>query len=147
MKISPATPNVAAFVVVRKNQKVAFVLRAHGIWMSGNYGLPSGKVEETESFKQCALREAKEEIGITVKPSDLIYLHTLHRQSEDSEWVDVIFEATKWQGEPYNAEPNVHAELAWLDPSNLPDNVVPPVRYALEQIAKGKQYSEYGWED
>ena|SRR3990167_5704611 len=149
MKYTSATPYIASFVIIKKNNKIAFVLRSKTEWMNGYYGLPSGKVEKGESFTACALREAKEEIGINIDPKDLTYVHTVHRHEPSSfavEWVDVYFEATSWIGEPKNAELHKHSELAWLDPGNLPDNIVPSVRFALEQIKQGKIYSEYGWE-
>ncbi len=40
---------------------------------------------------------------------------------------------------------NKSEELKWLDLSNLPENVVPSQRAALEHVVKGISYSEYGW--
>ena len=113
--------------------------------MNGYYGLPSGKVENGETYMQAAVREAKEEAGVEIKLKDLRYLHVTHRQEPEMTWVDVYFEAKKWQGEPFNAEPNVHEKLDWLDPNNLPKNVVLSVRFVFEQIQAGNTYAEFGW--
>lgn len=145
MKYDSATPYIAAHVILRQDDKIAFVLRQNTNWGDGFYGLLSGKVDHGESYLGAAVREAKEEAGVKIEPSNLKYVLTAHRQSDDSVWVDVVFEATKWQGEAHNAEPDKHSELAWLDPDNLPDNVVPPIRFYLEQIAAGQHYAEYGW--
>ncbi len=117
--------------------------------MNNYYGLPSGKVEKAESFVHAAIREGKEEVGITVATENLTFVHAMHRYtaSESMEWVDVFFEAVRYDGEPYNAEPDVHGELVWFDPANLPENVIPNVKFALEQIAAGHTYSEFGWDD
>lgn len=118
--------------------------------MNGFYGLPSGKVEINESFTECAIREAKEEVGAKIMASDLTPVLTMHRANRGDHapyWVDLFFEVNKWEGELYNAEPDVHSELAWLDLNNLPDNIVPPVVSALEAIKAGKTYAEYGWEN
>lgn len=144
MNYNTATPYVASYVLVKKGGKVAFVLRSNTSWMNNYYGLPSGKVEKDESYLQAAVREAHEEIGIKVTPENLKFVHVMHRR-EGSDWVDVFFEATNWEGEPVNAEPHMHGELAWLDMPNLPKNVIPSVRFALEQINQGKYFSEYGW--
>lgn len=40
------TPYTAVYLVFRKNNKVAFVLRSNTDWMEGYYGLPAGKVEK-----------------------------------------------------------------------------------------------------
>ncbi len=140
-------PYLACFVILRRGTTVAFVLREHTTWMNGYYGPPAGKVEENESYTAGAIREAKEEAGITIDPKDLVYAHTMHRHSGgDMDWVDIYFEVTKWEGEPMNAEPDKHSELVWLDMKNLPDTIVPPVLAALEAVERGEQYSEYGWD-
>lgn len=146
MKYDIATPYTAAHIILHKDGKIAFLLRQNTSWSDGYYGLLSGKVDHGESYLVTAVREAKEEAGIDIKPSDLTHVLTAHRQS-DALWVDVVFEATTWRGEAYNAEPDKHVELVWLDPNALPDNVVPPIRFYLEQIAAGRPYAEYGWED
>lgn len=140
-------PYVAAFVIIRKNNQVAFVLRENTGWMNNYYGLPSGKVEKNESFSRGAIREALEEVGVTVDIKDLKYIHTMHRHNQDMDWVDVYFEVKKWKGEVINAEPHMHSEVAWLDITKLPDTVIPSVKAALEAIIDGKSYSEYGWEE
>lgn len=135
-------------MLVRQGDKAAFVLRAQTKWMNGYYGLPSGKVEKGEAFTAAAVREAREEIGIRVKPADLKPLLTVHRYEPSSfapDWVDVYFEASRWSGTPRNAEAHRHSELAWLDLNTLPDNIVPAVRFGLKLIQEGTSYGEYGW--
>ena len=144
-----ASPYIACFVMVRRENKVAMVLRKNTGWMDGYYGLPAGKVEWQEAYIKAAVREAKEEAGITIDALDLHFVHVAHRHSDDGvefmDWVDVYFEASKWSGEPYNAEPDKSERLEWLELNNLPKNVVPSQRDALDRIAKGEFYSEYGW--
>ncbi len=148
MSYDTAQPYIASYVIFRKDNKIAFVLRENTDWMSGYYGLPSGKVEKGEAFSAAAIRESKEEVGVTVDPTSLQHVLTVHRNepsSKAAEWLDIYFEAKKWDGELYNAEPHVHSELTWLDLSNLPENVIPSVRASLEALQSGKNYFEYGW--
>lgn len=145
MKYDTATPYTASYVVLRKGDKVAFVLRSNTAWMNSHYGLPSGKVEVGESFRVAAIREGKEEVGVTIKPENLRPVLTVHRNDDDSYWVDQYFEVVDWEGEAHNAEPHMHSEVAWLDLNNLPDNIIPSVRRALEQITTGNSYFEEGW--
>jgi 8-oxo-dGTP diphosphatase len=151
MSYETERPYIASYVILRNDNKIAFVLRTNTSWMNGHYGLPAGKVEKGETFTAAVIREAKEEVGIGIKPEDIKPLLTLQRFEpgglDTSSWVDICFEATKWSGQPYNAEPTVHGEFVWLDPSNLPDNMVPSVKFILEQIEAGNTYAEYGWDN
>ncbi|HET8709228.1 MAG TPA: NUDIX domain-containing protein [Candidatus Saccharimonadales bacterium] len=140
-----ATSNSSAYVLFRNGSLLAFVKRAKTGWMDNHYGLPSGRVDEGESFTQAAIREAKEEVGVMIQAEDLVPVLTWQRHYTDGDWVDVIFEALKWEGELINAEPHLHSEVTWLDSANLPDNVIPEIKFALDKIAAGKTYAEYGW--
>ena len=146
------TPFAASYVIVKNDEGLmAFVLRENTSWMNGYYSLPAGKTEKRESFRACAAREAKEEIGISVEPSDLKHAITVHRYSisddaPDTEWIDILFEVIKYSGTVRNAEPHIHSEVAWLDPRNLPVNVIPPLKATVEALARGERYFEYGYE-
>jgi 8-oxo-dGTP diphosphatase len=146
-----ARPATACFVLLKKGDSIAMILRKNTGWMDNHWGLPAGKGEWFEPFSLGATREALEESGVRIKPSDLRFVHMAHRHGEDVisntflDWVDVYFVADEWEGEPHNAEPEKSERLEWLDLTNLPENIVPPQHAALLEIAKGNFYSEYGW--
>lgn len=144
-----ARPYVAAFVIFRnKDGQVAFLLRENTNWMNGHYGLPAGKVEDEESIEAAAIREAKEEVGIDLRPENLEHKLSVYRIAHGEDrgtWLDVLFEAKGWEGELINAEPHVHSELAWFHPQELPKNTTPYIPFFFEQIAAGNRYAEYGW--
>lgn len=148
-KYDTARPYTACFAILMQDNKVAMVLRKNTNYMDGYYGLPAGKLEYHESFTQGAIREAKEEAGVVIKPEDMRVVHVVHRQARYEnkfmDWVDVYFAVDKWKGEPHNAEPEKAERLDWLNINDLPENIVPPQRAALTEIAKGNTYSEYGW--
>lgn len=135
--------------MLRKGNKAAFLLRSGTDWMNDHYGLVAGKVEEGESYTAAAVREGKEEAGVTIKVEDLKPVLVAHRNSPGHApfWVDVVFEVTKWQGTPHNAEPHMHSELTWFGLKHLPTNLIPAVRFFIEQIQKGELFVEYGWDD
>jgi 8-oxo-dGTP pyrophosphatase MutT (NUDIX family) len=147
VKYDTARPFAASFVLLRRGNKVAFVLRSNTDWMNNHYGLVAGKVEKDETFVEAAVREAKEEAGVTVSPENLKHVLTCYRKAEDETeaWIDIIFEASAWDGEPFNAEPAKHSSLEWLDLDNLPENMIPVSHFYFENIKAGNTFCEYGW--
>lgn len=148
-----ATPYAASYLIFRQAKKIAFLLRDNTPWMNGYYSLPSGKVDKkgkngSESFISAGIHEGQEEVGAEIKPADLKHVLTMHRNASDQDmtWVDVFFEVTAWEGELYNAEPQYHKSLDFFDPGQLPENVIPSIRFALDAIAAGQTYAQYGWE-
>lgn len=133
-------------VILRKGNEVLFLLRKNTGWQDGLYGLPAGHVEAGENFRQAACREAKEEIGVDLKPDQLKHKLTFHQVDErGGVRVGVYFEVTDWSGEPYNAEPDKHSKMAWFDINSLPEEVIETTRLKFDQIKNGAQYVEYGW--
>ncbi len=150
MSYNTSRPYLSAFMLLRRRDgKVALILRTKTDWMNGYYGLPAGKVEIGERAQAGAVREAKEEVGVIVQEKDIRLVHTCHRYADDDTlaWLDVIFEAEVWEGEPKNNEPHKHGELKWVDPTHPPDNTVPAIKHYLNQIAADNHYSEFGWEE
>ncbi len=149
MSYDTQRPHIASYVIFKNEEgKVAFVLRSNTSWMNNFYSLPSGKIETDESALKAAIREAKEEVGVSIKEKDLRHLLTTHRKNEGDhapEWIDIYFEASAWQGELYNAEPEMHSKLEWLDPDNLPNNTVDNVKADFRAIKEGRTYNEFGW--
>lgn len=145
MKDEAVSHYIDSSMILRRDGLIAFVLRQNTSWMKDYYSLPAGRVNPNETYLKAAIREASEEAGVTVSPENIRFVHVMHRR-EGTDWVSVFFEAGEWEGEAYNAEPHMHASLDWLDPNNLPENMVPSIRFAVEQIEKENYYSEFGWD-
>lgn len=141
----------AVYLVLRRDGQVLLLKRANTGYKDGMYSLPAGHVDGGEPAIQAAIREAKEEIALELKPADLRLAHTLHRlvggsdRSGPHERFDLFFAVSDWQGEPENVEPHKCDGLRWADLDNLPDDVIPEVRQALEMISGGVAYSDFGF--
>lgn len=113
--------------------------------MDGHYSLPAGRVEDGETFAQAAVREAYEEVGVTLDPGDLRLAHVLHACTHGEIWTGHYFEVTRWQGHPTIREPVKHDQPCWVHLDDLPEATVPYVRGVLTAMREGRTYSEYGW--
>jgi 8-oxo-dGTP pyrophosphatase MutT (NUDIX family) len=132
-------------VIIRKNNKILFVLRQNTGWSDGMYCMPSGHVEDGEKFTTAAVREALEEVGVTIE--DMHPVHVTQRISTGNDVrFGLFFEATKWSGIPKNMEPERHGKIAWFAADNLPyADIVQFQVDALKAIHEGNIYSELGW--
>ncbi len=135
----------SSYLVLIKDGKVLLGRRCNTGYEDGKYGLPAGHGEKNESFTQTVIREVKEEIGIDLKPEDLKVIHVMHRYGgENNERVDAFFTAEKYGGEITNMEPEKCDELSWHDLNNLPENIIPYIKIAIENIKNKVFYSELG---
>jgi 8-oxo-dGTP pyrophosphatase MutT (NUDIX family) len=82
-----------------------------------HWDLPSGKADKGESVTVAAARELKEETGLTVDPAALKIAGIIHGAwgvEAPNGFLTVIFAARAWDGEPVNAEPRKHTQVAWF---------------------------------
>jgi 8-oxo-dGTP diphosphatase len=141
-------------LVLKKADKILLYRRniPHKIAF-GSFALPGGTVENDETVKQAACREAAEELGISINEKDITIVHVLRlREKYDSATQatqQILFlyfaEINVWIGEPQNLEPHKHSDLTWFARDNLPKNLFPLNEQALGNIENGVFYAEHGW--
>jgi 8-oxo-dGTP diphosphatase len=110
----------------------------------GAYHVPSGHLEAGESVVSALIREAKEEVGVTITEEDVEFSHVMHNSSSGGR-VAFFFTVRSWDGTPENREPEKCSELVWFALDALPDHLIDYCRVALQHIAAGKPFSVYGW--
>ena len=135
---------ISVYILFVREEEILLLRRRNTGYEDGNYSLVAGHVEDGESVTCAALREAGEEAGVSIEPSDLVLKTTMHRRQTD-ERVDFFFEPKHWQGESVNTEPDKCDDLQWFPLNALPENTIPYIRQAIECYQKGIFYSEFGW--
>lgn len=145
----------ASYLALIKNNKILLQRRSNTGFMDGKYSLPAGHVEKGETFTQCVIREIKEEIGIDLNSQDLKVVHVMQRDSRIdypqgviegvNERIDIFFTAEKWTGNIEIKEPHKCDDLSWFELNNLPENIIPYIKQAIDYIKNNTFYSESGW--
>jgi 8-oxo-dGTP pyrophosphatase MutT (NUDIX family) len=140
-------PYAAAYLMLIKDGQVLLLRRFNTGYQDGNYSLVAGHLDGGETAKQCIIREANEEAGIMISPKNLDVVHLMHRFNPDREYFDIYLRAEKWTGNIMNMEPKKCDELKWYSMDGLPNNILPEIKLALENINKNIHYSEFGWQN
>ncbi len=138
-------PNFVLLILINAQQEVLLLRRINTPFCNNCYSLPGGQIELHESATQAIIREAKNSLGIIIDPASLQFAHCMSRKCNEPEFISCFFSTTQWSNMLINAEPSRHDELRWFSIDNLPENIVPAHRQALELIAQNIHYSEHGW--
>jgi len=153
---------VDVHLVINRDEKILMLRRANTSYADGQLCLPSGHLEPGESVVQAAVRETREEVGIVLDLADVRFAHVAHRHDPDGrDRVGFFFAAQHWRGEPVNAEPHKCTELVWVDPDDLPEDVVryqaavlelfglegPALRSPVREGPDTPVFSLHGWPD
>jgi 8-oxo-dGTP diphosphatase len=134
---------ISSYVIFQKDDRVLLSRRFNTGYRDGEYSLPAGHIEEGEFATTAAMREAQEEVNVTLNPEKLLPAHIMHRHCGDHERIDFFFVTQQWNGEFTNNEPEKCDDLAWFSVNQLPPNIVPYIRTALEQYQQGHFFSEF----
>jgi ADP-ribose pyrophosphatase YjhB (NUDIX family) len=139
-------PHVGVHLILTNGEKVLLLRRANTGFADGSWSVPGGCLDEGETLPAAAIREAREETGITIDPADLAFTHVCHHADPDGQArVGVFFTTVRWTGEPVNAEPGKCSEIAWHDLSDLPDDIVGYIRAGLRAHTRNDAFSLDGW--
>lgn len=132
-------------VLFYRNEEVLLLKRQNTGFQDGNWSVVAGRMDGGEEVIAAAIREAEEEAGVVIKPTDIEIIGVMHRKNTTSEWVDFFLNVHSWQGEITNKEPEKCEQLKWFHLKELPDNMVTYIRLALEKKQQGLWFESIGW--
>jgi 8-oxo-dGTP diphosphatase len=137
----------AVALILEHDNKILFIHRGKVKINPDCWSIVAGHIDEGESAIQAMVREAYEEIGITIDPANLTLVHTSYAyQPAYGEIMSLYFTCNRWDGEIINKEPHKHVELSWFPKSTLPQPMIEHVAYSLTKLFEGHSFSEWGWE-
>jgi 8-oxo-dGTP diphosphatase len=99
---------------------------------AGCWSIVGGKLDYLESLEQCAIREAREEVGVDIAVQSLLCVTEHRLPNEHQHWISPAFVAQILGGYPSNCEPDKTREVRWFPIDDLPPNLTITARNAIE---------------
>lgn len=134
--------HLSVALIIIKDNKVLLMKRCNTGYMDGMYSLVGGHVEENESLKEAVVRETKEELGIDINEDDLKYVCIIRKIKAD-DYINTFFITDKYLGNPKIMEEDKCDDIKWFDINNLPKNMIPADKRAIENYFNKIYFDEY----
>lgn len=107
---------IATAALVRDGRVLMVHRRPERRWYPDCWDLAGGHVEAGESAEQAVIRECAEELGVRIHDPRPVPM-TINNPTIEMH----AFVVERWDGEPVNAAPDEHDQLAWFGPSEVAD--------------------------
>jgi 8-oxo-dGTP diphosphatase len=135
----PDAPLVGVGAIIIEDGRVLLVKRGHAP-LAGEWSIPGGVLEVGETLREAAIREAREETCLTVKPAELlgVYDRVLRDEAQRTlyHYVLIDFLCRRVSGEAQAA--GDAAEVRWYTPAEagalkLPEDTAEVIRLGFEK--------------
>jgi 8-oxo-dGTP pyrophosphatase MutT (NUDIX family) len=133
---------VTVHLLFFRGDQVLLLRRFNTGYQDGKYSVPAGHLDGGETVMAAAAREAAEETGVQIERDSLIFSSVMHR-IEDEERVDFFLHVHGWEGEPHNTEPDKCDDLRWVNINELPNNIIPYVKQAIQNHRNEIRFDEF----
>jgi 8-oxo-dGTP diphosphatase len=125
-------PVRVAAAVIRRGGRVLLTRRPPGGPLGLQWEFPGGKIEPDETVAEALVRELREELGIAVRPLDV--LEVVRHEYPHGLSVEIHFVRCETGTTAFEAGPGVH-EVRWVAPGELaPDEVLAADRDFLARL-------------
>lgn len=133
----------AIYLIIKNEEGKILLQRRQGtkLW-PGFLALPAGHVDENENVYEAAIREAREELSITIDENDISDVFVVNRRNKSlAPYFDVYFEISAYEGEIKINEPEKCSEIKWCDINALPQDMIDFEIEAIKNRQKNIKFS------
>mmetsp|Transcript_33322 Transcript_33322/g.79021 ORF Transcript_33322/g.79021 Transcript_33322/m.79021 type:complete len:165 (+) Transcript_33322:91-585(+) len=109
-------PKLLTLVIVQDGSRILLGKKKRGFG-EGYFNGFGGKVEPGEKVSQAALRELKEEAGISAKDLELRGVLTFNFDDKPQPWEVHVFRVSHWSGQPAESDEMIPQ---WFHSSSIP---------------------------
>ena len=131
------------YLIINNSEGKILLQRRQGtkLW-PGFLALPAGHIDEGENAYEAAIREASEELGITICESDIDDTFVVNRINKSLlPYYDVYFVLKGFDGTISIKEPEKCSELVWADIYNLPEDMIDYEKESIINNLNGIKFS------
>ena len=102
---------------------------------AGSWSIVGGKLDFLEPLEKCAIREAREEVGVEIAIDALLCITDHRLPLEGQHWVSPAFLGHILSGQAKNCEPQKTTDVRWFALGELPANLTMTARNAISAYA------------
>lgn len=126
----------ATLVFVFRDDELLLINKKTGLG-KGKVNMPGGKVDPGETPEECAVRECREEVGITVSGLEYCGMHKF--QFVDGYSIQVwVYRTREFEGRPHETR---EADPMWVRQDEVPyDEMWEDDRFWLPMVVRGERF-------
>lgn len=137
--------NLHTVALLCANDEILLARRHNTDFASGLYSMVGGKVEHGKTAREAVRCTVQEKTGLDIPEEAFELVHVFHRDGQGEILVALCFKADITGLKPTNNEPSKHDDVRFFPITQLPENIVPAHKQAIDCVLKGIAYSEHGW--
>jgi ADP-ribose pyrophosphatase YjhB (NUDIX family) len=130
MNADAAAPRVGSGAAIIEDGRILLVRRRREP-EAECWGLPGGEVDLFETVADATAREIREELGIVIRPTDLLCVVDQIDRGAGQHWIAPVFRIERYEGTPIIMEPDALSELEWFELDRLPTALTEATRQAV----------------
>jgi 8-oxo-dGTP diphosphatase len=128
---NPSHPKVGVGVlIVDDRDRVLLTLRTRAP-EAGHWSIVGGKLDYLETLEACAIREAREEVGVEIALERLLCVTDHLLPDENQHWVSPAYLGRDRHGQARNCEPQKAKDVRWFPLDQLPPNLTITAQNAI----------------